>query len=215
MTEHLPRDTRRQQILNAAVELFVERGYENSSVDEIARVAGLSKGSIYWYFKSKLDILFALTDRYVEESQAEVVRLAAQDKYGTEALYKVHRDLDLQKQASPEKDKLLSQLMGLAARYPEIRERMSEYYRKWDDVSANLISGAVERGHFAPVDAKSLAQAIAALYDGLCMRRQLDPAVDIVTVIETIMKLAHDALVQGVVPVRDGAVRVKAAEVRR
>ncbi len=215
MTEHLPRDTRRQQILNAAVELFVERGYENSSVDEIARVAGLSKGSIYWYFKSKLDILFSLTDRYVEESQAEVVRLAAEDKYGTEALYKVHRDLDAQKQASPEKDKLLSQLLGLAARYPEIRERMRDYYRGWDDVSTNLIQNAIQNGKFAPVDAKALAQAITALYDGLCMRRQLDPAVDIVNVIETIMKLAHDALTHGVAPVRDGAVRVKTTEVRR
>ncbi len=214
MTEHLPRDTRRQQILNAALQLFVERGYEDSSVDEIARVAGLSKGSIYWYFKSKLDILFSLTDRYVEESQAEVVRLAAEDKYGTEALYKAHRDLDEQKQASPEKDKLLSQLLGLAARYPEIRERMRDYYRGWDDVTANLIQNAVNNGKFAPVDAKALAQAICALYDGLCMRRQLDPAVDIVSVIETIMKLAHDALTQGAAPARDGNVRLK-AEVRR
>jgi len=213
MTEHLPRDMRRQQILNAALQLFVERGYEDSSVDEIARVAGLSKGSIYWYFKSKLDILFSLTDRFVEESQAEVVRLAADDKYGTEALYKAHREMDVQKQMDPAKDKLLSQLMGLAARYPEIRERMCEYYRQWDSVTANLVQGAVNNGKFTPVDAKSLAQAIGALYDGLCLRRQLDPQIDIVTVIETIMKLAHDALTHGARPVKGAPVRM--AEARR
>ena len=214
MTEHLPRDQRRQQILDAALQLFVERGYEDSSVDEIARVAHLSKGSIYWYFKSKLDILFALTDHYIELNQAEVIRLAGEDKYGPEALYRVHRDLNEQNQIHPEKDKLLSQLMGLAARYPEIRERMAEYYRKWDSVSAKLIQDAADRGQFHAVDAKAVSQAICALYDGLKMRRQLDPSVDFVNVIETIMKLAYDALTSEV-PVTNGAIKTSTAGAQR
>ena len=214
MTGHLPRDQRREQILDAASQLFVERGYENSSVDEIARVAGLSKGSIYWYFDGKLDILFALTDRYVEESQSEVVGLASEDKYGTEALYRAHRDLHEEKQKRPEKDKLLSQLMGLAARYPEIRARMSSYYRKWDEVTMSLVQDAVERGKFHAVDSKALAQAICALYDGLSMRRQLDPDIDIVHVVETIMKLAHEALTQNL-PVTDGVFKTAPAGAHR
>ena len=214
MTEHLPRDARRQQILSAALQLFVERGYENSSVDEIARVAGLSKGSIYWYFKSKLEILFALTDHFVEQSQSEVVRMAAADKYGTEALYKVHRDLHEQKQITPENDKLLSQLMGLAAHQPEIRNRMCEYYRKWDNVSADLIQGAMNRGEFSAADSRAIAQAICALYDGLCMRKQLDPDIDLVHVIETTTKLIHQALTQNLHSAKSGAARTK-AEVNR
>ena len=92
MTQHQSRDVRQEKILGASLKLFVSQGFENTNVDEIAHEAGLSKGSIYWYYKSKLDILFELTDRYVNESQQMVIRMAAADKYGTEALYRSHRD---------------------------------------------------------------------------------------------------------------------------
>jgi AcrR family transcriptional regulator len=198
MTKHQPRDYRREQVLDAALKLFVKHGYEDSTVDEISRDAGLSKGSIYWYFDSKLDILFALTDRYTAQSQAEVVRMAGADKYGTEALYKSHRDLRRADEKDPNREKLLSQLMGLAARYPEIRTKMREYYRQWDDVVTELIERAVKEGKFSPVDARSISQAITALYDGLCMRQQIDSEVDVITVIETTMRLVHEALVKHV-----------------
>ena len=196
MTHHESRSHRREQVLDAALKLFVTRGYEDSTVDDIARNAGVSKGSIYWYFKSKLEILFELTDRYVTESQSQVVRLAAADKYGTEALYKAHRDMHLAAGKDSDMEKLLSQLMALTARYPEIRDRMRNYYRQWDTVTAQLIERGVTDGKFSPVDAKAVAQAIVALYDGLCMRQQIDPEVDVLNVIETTMKLVHDALTQ-------------------
>jgi AcrR family transcriptional regulator len=196
MTQHQPRDVRREQVLDAALKLFVAHGYEDSTVDEIAREAGLSKGSIYWYFKSKLEILFELTDRYVAQSQAEVIRMAASDKYGTAALYKAHRDLRLADEKDPNREKLLGQLMALTARYPEIRGRMKDYYRKWDEVTAQLLDQSVKEGRLLPVNGKAVAQAIVALYDGLTLRQQIDPEVNLVEVIETTMKLVHDALTQ-------------------
>lgn len=195
MTEHLDRDTRREQILDAAAKMFIAQGYENSSVDDIAKLAGLSKGSIYWYFRSKLEILFELTDRCVEESRNAIVEFARTDKYGPEALYKSHRDLydiDLQ---YPDREMLFSQLYALADRYPEIRERLVDYQRRWDATAATLIQGAVDNGVFKEVDAQYLGQAICALYNGLHMRKRIDPDIDFVTVIETATKLFYDALI--------------------
>jgi hypothetical protein len=45
-----------------------------------------------------------------------------------------------------------------------------------------------------------VAQAIVALYDGLCMRQQIDPEVNVINVIETTMKLVHDALTRHLHP---------------
>ena len=210
MTKHQSRDVRREQILNAALKLFVTGGYEDTTVEAVAKEAGLSKGSIYWYFDSKLEILFELTDRYVAESQSEVIRMAAADRYGTEALYKSHRELHQRDEKDPNREKLLGQLMALAARYPEIRDRMREYYRKWDTVTTDLIQNAVDNGKFLPVDAKAVAQAIVALYDGLCMRQQIDPDVNVIHVIETTMKLMHDALTRHLHPIAEpGTKKVK------
>lgn len=58
-----------QLILDVAFCLFLEKGYEYTSIQDIIdRLGGLSKGAIYHYFKSKEDILIAVTDRMTAES---------------------------------------------------------------------------------------------------------------------------------------------------
>ena len=56
-------------ILDVATRLFMEKGYEHTSIQDIIdNLGGLSKGAIYHHFKSKEDILVAVTDRMTEES---------------------------------------------------------------------------------------------------------------------------------------------------
>lgn len=56
-------------ILDTAFRLFMEKGYEHTSIQDIIdRLGGLSKGAIYHHFKSKEDILVAVTDRMTDES---------------------------------------------------------------------------------------------------------------------------------------------------
>ncbi len=56
-------------ILEAANRLFIEKGYEHTSIQDIIdQLGGLSKGAIYHHFKSKEDILVAVTDKMTEES---------------------------------------------------------------------------------------------------------------------------------------------------
>lgn len=195
MTEHQSRDTRREQILNAAFQLFAGKGFENSSVDEIASSAGLSKGAIYWHFPSKLEILFELTDRFVHGNQAEIVRLADPDQLGIEALYKSHRAFVERMIANPAHDLLFKQLVSLANRYPEIRDRLNQYHREWDDTVTVLFERAIAEGRFRPFPAREVAQAINALYDGIMIRAQMDPTVKLLDVIETTTRLIYDALV--------------------
>ncbi len=46
-------DKRKEQILKAALSVIVEKGYERSRMDDIVQSSKLSKGAIYWYYKSK------------------------------------------------------------------------------------------------------------------------------------------------------------------
>ncbi len=56
-------------ILDVAFRLFIEKGYEHTSIQDIIdNLGGLSKGAIYHHFRSKEDILVAVTDRMTEES---------------------------------------------------------------------------------------------------------------------------------------------------
>lgn len=57
---------RREDILQAARQVFRQRGYQNALMEDIARKAGVAKGTVYLYFKSKLAILEALVDHYYD-----------------------------------------------------------------------------------------------------------------------------------------------------
>jgi TetR/AcrR family fatty acid metabolism transcriptional regulator len=54
-----PKGRKRRRILDAAVALFAEQGYRRTNVDEIARAAGVAKGTVYLYFKTKGDLVYS------------------------------------------------------------------------------------------------------------------------------------------------------------
>jgi AcrR family transcriptional regulator len=58
---------KREALLNAALEMFAEYGYERASVEAIARRAGVAVGAFYQHFTSKRQILLVLMDRLLEE----------------------------------------------------------------------------------------------------------------------------------------------------
>lgn len=61
------RETRKRQIMDAALSLFAEKGYTNTSISNIAKQAEISKGLIYNYFISKEDLLVQLFDNGMKE----------------------------------------------------------------------------------------------------------------------------------------------------
>lgn len=82
MTEPQEVQDRRQQILEAAVAVFAERGYQRATVKEIAARAGVAPGTIYLYFRNKRELLLALAET--------LIRRAA------DALLTFHSELDVE-----------------------------------------------------------------------------------------------------------------------
>ena len=62
----LPRSARRKQLLEAAQQVFVARGYHAAAMDEIAEQAGVSKPVLYQHFPGKLELYLALLDTHVD-----------------------------------------------------------------------------------------------------------------------------------------------------
>ncbi|GAB4317292.1 MAG: hypothetical protein Kow00127_09050 [Bacteroidales bacterium] len=73
------RESRRKQILETALQLFAEQGYTHTSVRMIAEQAGISKGLLYNYFKSKEELL----DRIIQEGFEEILKDFDPDNDGT------------------------------------------------------------------------------------------------------------------------------------
>lgn len=63
----------RQAVIEAALDVFSEKGYAKATFDEIAARAGFTKGAVYWYFRNKADLVAALIGEYMERKRQELV----------------------------------------------------------------------------------------------------------------------------------------------
>jgi AcrR family transcriptional regulator len=80
------KDERRQALLNAALDEFFERGFSRARMDDIARRAGLSKGTLYLYFDSKEGLFTALVETVAVPNVQRLEALAAAPLSTTDAL---------------------------------------------------------------------------------------------------------------------------------
>jgi AcrR family transcriptional regulator len=81
-----PAEQRRDELMNAAERLFLEKGFEQTSIEEITQGADVAKGTFYLQFSSKTDVLEALRGRFAQRLlagiEAEVAKQKAEDWSG-------------------------------------------------------------------------------------------------------------------------------------
>lgn len=69
----------KEAILDAAISLFSRNGYENTSIEQIAAVAGVGKGTVYSYFQTKKDIIKGFCEYELEQIHLELVNKSNHD----------------------------------------------------------------------------------------------------------------------------------------
>ena len=85
-------ERRRRQIVDAAVELFIEKGFHKTTTRQIASAAGFSIGSLYEYVKSKEDILYLVCDAIHEEMAHHVTEALSRADEGVKGLAEAIRE---------------------------------------------------------------------------------------------------------------------------
>jgi AcrR family transcriptional regulator len=94
----------KEQIFDKSIQLFLVKGYNATTIRDITAAVGITPGSLYWHFKSKHELLYAIIDHYdatftdavireVTNSQGNfLTKMRYQHKWATEFAYQ-HRDL--------------------------------------------------------------------------------------------------------------------------
>ena len=107
-------DQTRRAILGAAEALFLEKGYENVSLDEIAMAAGVTRGAVHWHFRNKQGLLFAIRDEIRLPMQELAEHLAADAALAPlKALGEVVSNMFTRLQADPRQRRMLKVLLNL------------------------------------------------------------------------------------------------------
>ena len=75
-------DRRREQILNCAQTLFATKGYANTTIDDLLSSLGIAKGTLYYHFTGKDEILRAIIDRVADRVTEQALAIASAREWG-------------------------------------------------------------------------------------------------------------------------------------
>jgi AcrR family transcriptional regulator len=168
-------EDRKSEILDAALEVFSEMGLSDASVDDVVRRSGLSKGTLYWYFKSKDRLVGALMKRFFTQ-ELEKVRVFQQGPgLVRERLLRYSRDVVAIIERMPRA--LTLEFYAVAVRQKWVRKFLGELYARYCSELAAVIREGIEEGEFREVDAVQTAAAITGLCEGLILLWALEPNV--------------------------------------
>ena len=158
----------RTRLLDAAAELFAERGIEASSIDAIAELAGRTSGAVYDHFGGKDGLLFALLARWVDDVSAVIGAEMATAHTLDERLAALWRNVIHPPTGENRWIALEHELWSYATRHDEARQHLARRYQAmWssiDEVAPEW--GGVSSG---------IGPAVTGLLLGLEMMRRVDP----------------------------------------
>jgi AcrR family transcriptional regulator len=187
MTKRLPKEERIGDIVQAAVDEFLECGYDGASMEAIAKRAGISKGGLYHHFSSKDEILL-MANQKLNEPIAEMMQEALQNKSASEGLcwyienylnYWIHHEREMVFYILSFV-KLLDN-PTLWKMYANYAESTIGFYRE-------LFQRGIDSGEFIPHAAYESAVALMAAVDGIVMYVMMDKKLDIKKIIGIFQK---------------------------
>jgi AcrR family transcriptional regulator len=142
------RDDVKEKLVEASIRLFLRKGYAGTAVNEIASSAGVSKGGLYWYFKSKEAVVEAILDRYRDQFIEEITKKVngCSGDFATKfrAFYKFTTEF-----ARDNRELLLvftALLIEFAGTGTELEKRMKEVHNSYTFIIQRLLEEGIRKG---------------------------------------------------------------------
>lgn len=169
MTAKLPsrwqrkKDVRPGEILDAALELFVEKGFRATKMEDIARAAGVTKGTPYLYFQNKEDIFKAVVRESLVNELSDLSQLAARHEGDVSSLLALLMEVWWARIGSTRGAGLCKLMMAEAANFPELATfYYQEVILRGRTMVADLIRLGMARGEFRAVPVESAVDTLMA-----------------------------------------------------
>ena len=201
------KEKKRRQIVRAAAEAFAENGFNRTVMADIAVIAGVGKGTLYEYFRSKDELFLAVFDWYGEKI-ATAARVEIQALSGSAAA-RIRAYFHATASALAEIREFFSLFMefwaaaSTAASGPALTEAFRGAYAEHRLLLGSLLRDGMESGELrSDLDVEAIAAVLVGALDGLLLQAWLDPSVDPVRWSGSFL----DALVPGLLSESGGSV---------
>jgi AcrR family transcriptional regulator len=157
---------RTAQIIEAAIPVFAEKGFEGATMEDIADAVGINKATIYLYFDSKDALIRDIAEAIFARELADL-----QDAYdlpgaATERLTAYYEAMIADETEVLPMMPILYEFYALGLRREDVRVVISEFISQSAGLLEAIIEDGIAAGEFAPTDARRAARALDALLSG-------------------------------------------------
>jgi AcrR family transcriptional regulator len=166
------KEARPAELLDAALELFVEKGFASTRSEEVARRAGVSKGTLYLYFPSKEELLKAVIQQFLADRIQEGAQQIVDAEGPTPALMEnLLVDWWMRTYDSPASG-VFKLVISEVRNFPDIaRFYMERVVTPGNELCASLLRRGIARGEFQPVDIDAAVHSILMPMVLLCVHK--------------------------------------------
>lgn len=187
-------EERTQQILDAAMVVFAQSGFHNARMDDIAEEAGVSKGTLYWYFDSKDDIILGILDRLFDVELDDLQAMLQADGSAYERLLTFAQYFVEEAQKMSELLPIAYEFYAVASRREPVQEFFRTYFSAYRDGLIALIRQGIERGELREdTEPDDVALTIMAFFEGIMLLWVTDAAaIDLEAQVSASMELLLD-----------------------
>lgn len=170
------RDERREQILQAALEVFAQKGWNAAKIGDVAKTAGLSHGLVYHYFKSKDELFTELVREAMAMSTEIFLQGAAMPGTPWEKLTAIAETIipNAYQGVSPYYFLIMIQAYTSEAIPPEVKSIVDEYAPRYMDELIPIITEGQRTGMVADGDPGKMVIAFLSMIQGLAIYRIQD-----------------------------------------
>ncbi len=166
----LRKNEKKAAIEKSSKKIFLEKGYSAASVDEIARLSGVTKRTLYSYYPSKLALFVHVFDEYLQRLTAEITRTASAEGTVPERLVAVLTALfDFTRKN--EKFMLLYWMLDSSEADGHIPEELIEHVQQWTDAmmqsSLELVLAGQEEEYLRDLDPRLIVHLMSAVNKGI------------------------------------------------
>ncbi len=160
-------DQRKDQILEAALSVIVENGYERSRMDDIVQSSQLSKGAIYWYYNSKKEVYLSLVDHWVKKYTAGFIHNLETHSSASDQLKGLFDYFLDQFDSDPAAFKILVEFWSLSGRDSDFNNKLQHVYSDFLEYVVRIIQHGVDTGEFRNVNPRITALSILINIEGI------------------------------------------------
>ncbi|MBN2502423.1 MAG: TetR/AcrR family transcriptional regulator [Anaerolineales bacterium] len=168
-------EERKEQIIEAATRVFLERGVQKTRMDDIVEKSGLSKGALYWYFKSKDDLIIGIVDALFEKEFKTLQDFDYNEGSAKEVLNEFVEIMIADFGRISVLMPIFFEFFALAMRSKTIRNMFKQYFHKYMSYLEPIIQRGIDSGEFRQINAYDAAINLGALLEGTFLLKAYDP----------------------------------------